>query len=207
LTFLALPASVLLMMLSRPLIVLLFQRGFFVADNAVLVAWALLFYAVGLVALVGLEVIARAFYALGDTLTPVLAGGAQILVMVALSPWLIRSVFPLWGWHPLGGLALGFSLSNFVEVAVLLWLLRRKMGGINGHSLLAGGWRMGVGSLLMAGAIWLVLSGLAAAAALWQVLLGGLAGGIVYLGVCWLLRLAEIEQFWGYGRRLLKRYV
>lgn len=205
LTFLALPASILLMMLSRPLIVVLFQRGIFVSDNANLVAWSLLFYALGLVALVALEVVARAFYALGDTLTPVLAGGAQILVMVALSPWLIRSVFPALDWHPLGGLALGFSLSNFVEVAFLLWLLRRKMGGINGRSLLSGGWRMGAGSILMAGAIWLVLDGLPAAAALWQVLLGGLVGGIVYLAVCWVLRLAEIDQFWGYGRRILKR--
>lgn len=201
LTFLSLPATVLLMMLSRPLIVVLFQRGFFVAENADLVAWALLFYAGGLVALVALEVIARAFYALGDTLTPVLAGGIQILVMVGVSLWLIGSLFPRQGWHPLGGLALGFSLSNFVEVLVLLWLLWRKMRGVNGRSLLDGLWRMGLATLLMIGAIWLTLSWLAESGALQQVLLGGLAGGVVYLLACWVLRVAEIQQFWGYGRR------
>ena len=201
LTFFALPASVLLMILSQPLIVLLFQRGFFVADNADLVAWALLFYAIGLVALVALEVIARAFYALGDTLTPVIAGGIQILAMVPLSLWLIRSIFPQLGWHPLGGLALGFSLSNFVEVAVLLGLLRRKMKGLNGRSLLDGLWRMGTASVLMAGTIWLTLSWLAESGALWQTLLGGLTGGVVYLLACWMLKVIEIQQFWGYGRR------
>ena len=205
LLFFALPAAVALMLLGRPLITVLFQRGRFEAQNADLVAWALLFYALGLVALVMLEVIARAFYALGDTLTPVLAGGAQILVMVTLSPWLIRSVFPALGWHPLGGLALGFSLSNFVEVAVLLWLLRRKMGGLNGRSLFNGLWRMGVAGLLMMGSIGLLLRWLADSGALWQSLLGGLIGGLVYLLACWGLRLAEIQQFWGYGRRLMKK--
>ncbi len=204
LLFFALPAAVVLMLLGRPLITVLFQRRQFDAQNADLVAWALLFYALGLIALVMLEVIARAFYALGDTLTPVLAGGAQILVMVVLSPWLIRSVFPALGWHPLGGLALGFSLSNFVEVAVLLWLLRRKMGGLNGRSLLSGLWRMIAASLLMMGAVWLTLQWLTDSSALWQSLLGALFGGSVYLLACWGLRLAEIQQFWGYGRRLLK---
>lgn len=205
LLFFALPAAVALMLLGRPLITVLFQRGRFEAQNADLVAWALLFYALGLIALVMLEVIARAFYALGDTLTPVLAGGAQILVMVALSPWLIQSIFPALGWHPLGGLALGFSLSNFVEVGVLLWLLRHKMRGVNGRSLVSGLWRMGVSGLLMMGSMGLLLRWLADSGAFWQALLGGLGGGLVYLLACWGLQLAEIQQFWGYGRRLLKR--
>lgn len=205
LLFLALPAAALLMLLGRPLITVLFQRGRFESQNADLVAWALLFYALGLVALVVLEVIARAFYALGDTLTPVLAGGIQILAMVPLSLWLIEAIFPYLGWHPLGGLALGFSLSNFVEVAVLLWLLRRKMRGINGRSLLDGLWRMGIATLLMMGTIGLILRWLAESGALWQALLGGLAGGIVYLLACRVLRVAEVQQFWGYGRRFMKK--
>ncbi len=204
LLFLALPAAVLLMLLGRPLITVLFQRGQFDAQNAELVAWALLFYAIGLVALAALEVVARSFYALGDTLTPVLAGGVQIGMMAALSPWLINVVFPAWGWHPLGGLALGFSLSNFVEVGVLMWLLRRKMGGLNGRSLLDGLWRMGLASLLMVGAVWLTLTWLERSGALWQALLGGLAGGTAYLLAGLGLQIAEIQQIWQYGRRRLR---
>ena len=202
LLFLSLPAAVLLMLLGRPLITVLFQRGAFNAQDADLVAWALLFYALGLVALSTLEVIARAFYALGDTLTPVLAGGVQIAVMAGLSPWLINHVFPALAWHPLGGLALGFSLSNFVEVGILLWLLRRKMGGMNGRFLLDGLWRMLIASLLMAGVIWLVLTWFEQSGALWQAVCGSLAGGIVYLLASAGLRITEIGQFWGYGRRL-----
>jgi putative peptidoglycan lipid II flippase len=105
----------------------------------------------------------------------------------------------------LGGLALGFSLSNFIEVGILLWLLRRKMGGLNGRSLLDGLWRMGLASAAMLGVIWFTLRGLVGSSALWQAVVGGLVGGVVYLLISWLLRVAEVEQFWGYGRRFLKR--
>ncbi|MFQ5436082.1 MAG: murein biosynthesis integral membrane protein MurJ, partial [Anaerolineae bacterium] len=195
LTFLALPATVLLMLVGEPAIVLLFQRGAFAADDAGLVAWALLFYALGLLALSALEVVNRAFYALSDTLTPVLAGGIQIAAMAALSVWLIRSVFPALDWHPLGGLALGFSLSNFVEAAVLLWLLRRKMGGLNGRLLWSGLWRMLAASGVMAAAVWFSLRGLADTAVLWQVVVGGLAGTAVYLTASYLLGISEIRRF------------
>ncbi len=57
----------------------------------------------GLVALLLLEVIARSFYALSDTLTPVLAGGVQVLMMVTLTLWLRDGIFARFGWLPLGG--------------------------------------------------------------------------------------------------------
>ena len=76
--------------------------------------------------------------------------------MWLLSLWFSQTVFPQMGWLPLGGLALGFSLSNVIEVLLLLWLLRRKLGGIQGYSLLNGLWRMALATLLMAGGMWLV---------------------------------------------------
>lgn len=205
LLFLGLPASVLLLVLRQPLIVLLYQRGVFGTQDADLVTWALLFLSIGLVALTTLEVVNRAFFALSDTTTPLLAGGIQILAMLVLSLWLSRFVFPQLGWQPLGGLALGFSLSNFVEVGTLLWLLRRKMGGLNGRSLLDGMWRMGLASLLMAGTIWLSLAWLESSQAIWQISLGGLIGGIVYGLACWAFQVSEVQQFWRYGRRRLGR--
>ncbi len=194
LAFLALPATALLMLVGQPVIVLLFQRGAFVAEDAGLVAWALLFYALGLLALSALEVVNRAFFALSDTLTPVLAGAIQIAAMAGLSVWLIRGLFPALGWHPLGGLALGFSLSNFVEAAALLWLLRRKMGGLNGRLLWSGLWRMLAASGVMAGGMWLALRGLAQTAVLWQVVAGSLVGAAVYVVASYLLGIREIRR-------------
>jgi putative peptidoglycan lipid II flippase len=201
--FLGLPATVLLILLAEPYITILFERGLFDAEATVLVTAALRFYAVGLIALTAIEIIARAFYALSDTLTPVLAGGAQILAMWALSLWFRDTVFPALGWLPLGGLALGFSLSNLLEVGLLLWLVRRKLGGLDGRSLLSGLTRMGLASLAMAAAVVAVLFWLPAAAVWSRAIIGTAAGGLAYLMAAWLLRVEEWQRFASILRRRL----
>ena len=207
--FLGLPFSAIFSILNQPVVSLLFEWGIMGDEDIALISWALLFYAIGLLPLLALEVIARAFYALSDTLTPVLAGGVQILIMWVLSLWFSQTIFPQQGWLPLGGLALGFSISNIVEVLLLLWLLRRKLGGIQGESLLKGLWRMSAATLLMAGGMWLTQLNLPSPTGLRQLLMqliivGGL-GGAIYLLTCAGLRLEELNQLWQYGRRRLNR--
>jgi putative peptidoglycan lipid II flippase len=104
--------------------------------------------------------------------------------------------------QPAGGLALGYSVSTFLELGLLLWLLRRKLGGLDGRHLLDGLWRMGLATVLMTAATYLIYQQFDTLAALWLLLLGSMAGGIVYLVACYLLKVGEIEQFLGYGRRL-----
>ena len=174
--FLGLPFSAVFAIAGQPLVSFLFEWGLTGAEDIIFVHWALLFYALGLVPLLALELVARTFYALSDTLTPVLAGGVQIVIMWLLSLWFSQTIFPQLGWLPLGGLALGFSLSNVIEVLLLLWLLRGKLGGIQGYSLLNGLWRMGLATVLMTVGMWLVQNRLADLANLWQiVVVGGLA--------------------------------
>jgi hypothetical protein len=72
--FLTVPTSILLIVLARPLIAVVYQRGnFTVADTASAVP-ALALYAIGVAAWSAQAVVARAFYARGDTWSPVLAG-------------------------------------------------------------------------------------------------------------------------------------
>lgn len=203
--FLGLPASVLVMLLREPLVVLLFQRGEVSSSGSDLIMGALLFFAVGLVALTALEVVARTYYALSDTLTPVLAGGVQIVFMWLLSSWLSFHLFPRYGWEPLGGLTLGFSLSNVIEVGLLLLLLRRRLGGIHGRVLLDGLWRMTVAAGVMAAVTTAVLQPLAEASLWWQAIIGGSVGSLVYLLACWGLRVQELRQLLAYGRGRLQR--
>lgn len=201
--FLGLPASVLLALLAEPYVTVLYQRGLFDAEATELVAAALAFYAIGLIALTALEVVARGFYALSDTLTPVLAGGLQIVAMWALSLWFRDVVFPRLGWQPLGGLALGFSLSNVLEVGLLLWLLRRRLDGLEGRALLWGTAQMGAAAAIMAAAIALTLATLPVEAVWWRALAGTFTGGLAYLLVCWLLGVAELQQTAALVRRRL----
>lgn len=192
--FVGLPATILLMTLNEPLIVFALERGAFDVRDSSLVAWALLFYAPGLVALAGLEVVSRAFYALEDTVTPVVAGALQLALMALLGYTFTSWLFPALGWAALGGLALGVSLSNLLETSVLLWLLRRKMAGVDGHHLLDGLWRMGIAGTVMVAVAMLARQSLRDAGAFWQLLLGGLTAGTAYLLASFGLQLAELRQ-------------
>ncbi len=82
---LSLPASLALIVLGGPLIRLLFQRGSFDAEDAQAVSFALAWFATGLVGHSVLEVVARGFYALQDTLRPVVLGVVSMVINVVLS--------------------------------------------------------------------------------------------------------------------------
>ena len=192
--YFSLPAAILLMILRVPIITLLFQRGQFDAAATEFVAWALLFYALSLIGLAAIEIISRAFYAMEDTWTPVLIGMLQLISMWMLGLWLGNGLFPALGWLELGGLALGYTISTLLELVLLLWLLRRKMGGIDGRRLLDGLWRMGLASLIMAAATWITMRQLSEAAEIWQLLVTGLAGAVTYLGTSLLLKVTELQQ-------------
>jgi putative peptidoglycan lipid II flippase len=85
LLLLSIPATMGLILLRTPLVVTLFQRGEFTPSSTQLVAWALLWYALGLVGHAMVEVLARAFYALHDTLTPVLVGAGAMSLNISLA--------------------------------------------------------------------------------------------------------------------------
>lgn len=203
--FLGLPATALLVTLGKPIIAILFQRGDFTAADTNLVGTALAFYALGLIALLALEVIARTFYALNDTATPVLAGAIQLLLMFVLGYALSGYLFPYYGWQPIGGLALGYSLSGFLEVGVLLLLLRRKMGRLNGRALLDGSWRMGLATLIMAVISWWSIKQGQQLGNLGQILVGGLTGAVSYLGLSFILQVKEIQWLWETAQHILYR--
>jgi putative peptidoglycan lipid II flippase len=126
--FVAVPATVGLVLLGAPIVQVLFQRGEFSAADGVLTAHALAGYAVGLPAFSATRIAAQTFYALGDTRTPVLVGFVTVGVNVVLA---LLLMFPLR--HT--GLALASSLSSYVNVLGLCWLLHRRLGGPRGAAL------------------------------------------------------------------------
>jgi putative peptidoglycan lipid II flippase len=205
LLFLGLPVTVWLILLAEPVISILFERGLFDSEATSLVAGATQLMALGLLALLFIEVIARSFYALSDTLTPVLVGGIQVFMMAVFSIWLRDFVFITQGWPPLGALALAFSLSNYVEVGLLLLLLRRKLGHLNGVQFFSGAWRMVVAAVLMAGVLWGLLSRIAADAVWTQLILGFIVGGTVYFLSCLLLQVKEVRRLLEIGRNRFSR--
>lgn len=119
--FLALPSTAGLMLVARPLVAAIYQRGRFTEADTALASGVLMFYAVGLSGYFIQQILPRAFYAMQDSKTPartaVLAVGANIVLNLTL-------IWPLGA----GGLALSTALCSYVQVGVLLWLLHRRMG-------------------------------------------------------------------------------
>ena len=171
------------------------QWGAFDADSTRLVAAPLAWFALGLVGYALAEVLTRAFYAMHDTVTPVAAGVATIVLNIALGAALV-------GRYGSAGLAFGLSATTALEAAVLLVALRGRLGGGGpgavvwlGRVLAAGG--------AMGAVAWLMAPRLAAATApgsatrVVQMALFAFALALalaVYLFAAHLLRLPELAQ-------------
>ena len=168
--FLSLPASLGLILLRVPLVTLLFQRGEFDSNSTALVAWALLWYSTGLVGHSLVEIVSRAFYALKDTRTPVTVGAAAMALNVVLSIGLSRLFLRL-GWAPHGGLALANSIATGLEAIALLWLVSRRLEGIEIARI-----RPGIAASLLATAA------MGFGLMLWLAVTEGRSAGVVALG-------------------------
>ncbi|MCW5873240.1 MAG: murein biosynthesis integral membrane protein MurJ [Anaerolineales bacterium] len=202
--FLALPASIGLILLRQPVVAVLFQRGEFGPEDTQLVAWALLWYAAGLVGHSVVEIASRAFYALQDTHTPVIVGVGAMGLNVVLS-LVLPGVFVQAGWMPHGGLALANSTATFIEMLILLWLMRGRLGGLEEGRLLRGAGQSALASAAMLAALWGWL-GASSAQPLWLQAAGGVAiGALVYAAAAWLLRVPELAGVLAQMRNRLKR--
>jgi putative peptidoglycan lipid II flippase len=115
------------------------------------------------------------------------------------------ALFSMIGWMPHGGLALANSLATAIEAVILLVLIRRQLGGINGAEIARGVAQFGLAALAMGLAIafWMQTTiGLN----VWVVGLGGVGlGGLVYgLGVL-LLKVPEVQMLVNLIKRRVSR--
>lgn len=200
--FLALPASLGLMLLSTPIVSALFERGAFSAESTEMVAWALIWFALGLVGHSLLEIVSRAFYALHDTRTPVMVGVVAMTLNIVFSLAFWR-IFAAIGWMPHGALALANSLATAIECGVLLELIRRRMGGLQAQRLRPGM----VAATVSAAVMSLCLVGWLQRTQAWApvaIAAGGVLLGLgVYLGVAVILGAPEPVALWrAVARRL-----
>jgi putative peptidoglycan lipid II flippase len=121
------------------------------------------------------EITPRAFFALLDTRTPVLVSTAAMTLNIGLS-FLFKALFASLGWPPHAGLAFSLTVATTLEMIGLVWLLRRRLEGLDFARLWPGLWRAALASAIMGGALamWLALTPLWP---VWLVAVGGVAGG------------------------------
>ena len=189
--FLAIPASVGMLLLRDSIVSTLLEHGAFDAVASQLVADALLFYSIGIFAHAAIEIVSRGFYVLGDTRTPVALAIASMLLNILLSAVLV-------GPMELKGLALALSISAIAEFALLTLLLN---GRLNRQLLARSLWwsilKTIVATAIMGQLVWLLIEllfGLDIDRDSWITLALGVAGGgVVYFILSLILQQDEAE--------------
>jgi putative peptidoglycan lipid II flippase len=139
------PATVGLIALATPITGLLFERGQFTPADTAATAAAVRFYAVGLAGYSTVRIASPTFYAIGDSRTPAAVSGVVILLNIVVSIVLV----PAMGFT---GLALATSIAAIANAGILLTLLRRRLGGLDGARLVTTMTKVAVAAALMAGA-------------------------------------------------------
>ena len=116
---LTLPATAALIVIARPVVAVLFERGHFTATDGQAVAGALAVLVGGLPAYVLIKVLTPGFFARHDTRTPVRIAVAAMIVNVVLNLILVRFMSFL-------GMALATAASAWINVVLLVLILERR---------------------------------------------------------------------------------
>jgi len=149
--FITVPAMAGLIGLREQIVNILFQRGVFDYNATMGTSEALLFYSIGIWAIVGVRVMTASFYSLHDTKTPVK------VAIIAMSTNIIFSIL-LMRFMKHSGLAFANSIASILNLTVLFYLLRKRLGRIDGRRIISSLIKTSIASILMALSGWFVIN-------------------------------------------------
>ncbi len=197
------PATIGLMVLAHPIVALLLEHGKFNAADTTATAAALTFYAPGLLGYSAVKIASPTFYSLRDSRTPVIVSVLSVLANLAINLALVRVM----GYR---GLALGTALAAMFNAVALLWLLRGRLGGLEGRRIATSLLKISIASIVMGLVAWCTSASLTLAipdnGLLWKAVRVAAAigaGVIVLVASARLLRIAEFEEAL---KRVLRRF-
>ena len=187
------PATVGLIVLARPIVELILEHGKFTSHDTTATALALMFYAPGLLGYSAVKIASPSFYALRDSRTPVLISIASVTLNLVLNLVLVSVL----GYR---GLALGTAIAAMFNAVVLLLLLGRRLGGLDGARVSIALLKIAVASAVMGAAAlaasrWLeaLVPGEQWYLRMMQVFGAIAAGMVVLIGCARLLRISELD--------------
>ncbi|MFZ5844991.1 MAG: murein biosynthesis integral membrane protein MurJ, partial [Patescibacteria group bacterium] len=202
--FFVLPASTLFIVLRIPVVRLVFGAARFDWQATVLTGMTLSAFSLSLFAQATALLLARGFYALYDTKTPVAVGIVAIGVNTLLSIIFIQFMhLPVWS------LGLSTSIASFVNALLLLLLLDQRVRGFPRRQLLVPPIKMAFSSLVTGAALYIPLKLLDqlvfdTTRTFGLILLTGVTGSaglFTYFFLSWVLGISEVRSF----LRLLSR--
>ncbi|MEK7452123.1 MAG: lipid II flippase MurJ, partial [Patescibacteria group bacterium] len=206
LLFFLIPVTIVFLLLRAQIVRVVVGAGAFDWTATILAADTLAFFALTFIPQACVYILARAFFATHDTVTPLTAGIVSAILGV-ISAFLFTKSFGVIG------LAMAFGIAETVNAGLLWILLRQKMGSLHESHIMAGLFKL-IPAALCSGLIMLFVRSFVVRFiqldtfmnVLSQVVITGLSGAIVYLGILFFLKSQEFESFFAsMTRRQLKK--
>lgn len=193
--FIIIPCTILLILLRAQIIRVIYGTGSFDWTDTILTADTLAFFSLSLFAQSIVPLLTRAFYAVKDTITPLVSGVIAATITIS-TLWQFSDMFGV------AGLALSFSLGSIVQLAFLWVMLHRKIGTLYEKNILKLMIKISIGTLLMGVATQYLKHPIAQyvdmttfVGILTQAGIAGIAGLLLYIISGYFLRIPEITIF------------
>ncbi|NLC65377.1 MAG: murein biosynthesis integral membrane protein MurJ [Clostridium sp.] len=182
------PATIGAMLLSKPIVDLLFLRGEFTQAASLMTSKALFYYSIGMLFFALSMIFGRVFYSYNDTKTPMVIGIIGVVINIVLNILLIG---PL----GIGGLALATSLSSAASTSILILRLRKKIPSFGFKEVLGKMIKITLASLIMGAEVYLSFNYFNSFMSQnLSAILSIATGGIVYLGIILVIGIDEVKD-------------
>ncbi|MDH6067183.1 murein biosynthesis integral membrane protein MurJ [Chrysosporum ovalisporum APH033B] len=201
-----LPLGAMMVVLSVPIVQIIYERGAFKQEATQLVASLLVAYGIGMFVYLGRDVLVRVFYALGDGQTPFRISMFNIFLNALLDAILVK---------PFGatGIVLATVGVNFSSVLMLLWLLQGKLNGLPWREwslpilgLTAGSVVAGLASFGTLVSLQQLLGSQGLIIQLLQLCISGLVGILVFAIIASCMKIPEVNAvIVGVGQKFFRR--
>jgi putative peptidoglycan lipid II flippase len=181
-----------LYILAEPIVKVIYARRNFSPADAAQAAFVLQMYVLGMWAYCSYQILARAFYSMKDTTTPLKVSCALVafnLLMLVTMVWI--------PWLGAGAFGLSTAITFAINAVVLVYLLRKRLGLFGGRKILASVVRSVIAAAVMSAVIYLLLLYMKDTPNWMVVLVCVPAGAVVFLGTVWLLGAPEISELRG----------
>jgi len=136
------PITIMIMDFSTPIIRILFEEGLFDSHATYLTSTALFYYSIGMLAYGLREILAKGFYSLQDTKTPVKNATISVGINVVFSIVLVK-------YMGIGGLSLASSISAILTTMLLFISLRKKIGKLGFKNIFITFVKVSIASVIM----------------------------------------------------------
>ena len=198
--FLMIPASLIFFLMRAQIVRLILGSGKFGWDDTKMTAITLGLFSLSLLAQGVIPLLARAFYALKNTRTPMYISIFSIVLSIILAYLFARTL-------SVAGLALAFSIGSYVNAILLFYFLRKNHSEAWSEDLIPSLTRTVIISLIMAVFVWLTMHLMANyvdmtrfTGILIQAMVSGLVGVIIFLTLSYLLNSDELK--WAITRKI-----